>query len=595
MYKLFRNLFFLAVFALAVFLTACEDAVSFSPSVTPINTQSPSLVSSPTPELTDIPLDIGSTWVSPVDGMVMVYVPEGEFLMGMEDPFELSRSHGFDLRPPEIVYLDAYWIDRTEVTNGMYKQCIESDFCEPPIEYIFTTRTEYIEDPAYDNYPALGVTWENANSYCKWAGRTLANEAQWEKAARGWDGRQYPWGNTKPACNLANYTGCYRDTLPVGSLPAGASPYGALDMAGNVWEWVADWYPAEAYPTPFPLDGQAPSLDALHVIRGGSWANDTLVLESAIRFIGWPIDEISVGFGFRCALNASDKLFSKMEPSNPLEATSTSEIVPTQRTFGPGNHYATISSGDYDRFFIIHIPPEYQSGVAIPVVFNFHGRTSNAFDQQRYAGFDFAADKYNFIVVYPQAMGAPTTWEDLPIESEVDDVRFIHELILYLEKNLNIDSQRIYATGISNGGGMVNRLACDLADKFAAVASVAGAYYYWDICEPSRPIPVLAFHGKKDNIIPFEGTQSDEFVELPNILEWAAAWAERNGCSREAVQSSDAGIINRDAWENCIDGADVILYSLTLEGHHWPLGVFEETKSANDIIWEFFLAHPMPK
>jgi polyhydroxybutyrate depolymerase len=436
------------------------------------------------------------------------------------------------------------------------------------------------------------VTWENANRYCQWAGRTLADEAQWEKAARGWDGRKYPWGNDEPNCFLANYTGCYPDTMPVGSLPAGASPYGAMDMAGNVWEWVADWYPSEAYPTPFPLESQDAKLDALHVIRGGSWANDTLVLESAVRFIGWPIDEISVGFGFRCALDIDS--VSAIDPLNSPESTSTPEIEPTQRVFGPGNHYATIKSGGFDRFFIIHIPPTYQSGETMPVVLNFHGRTSNAFDEQRYTQFDSTADQYGFIVVYPQAMGAPTTWQDLPIESEIDDVQFIRELISYLDKNLNIDTKRIYATGVSNGGGMVNRLACDMADLIAAVAPVAGAYYYWDICEPSQPIPLVSFHGIKDNIIPFGGTQSDEFIELPDILEWATAWGERNGCSPEVTHTSDAGVVIRDAWTNCNDGADVVLYSLTLEGHNWPTGVFEETKSANDIIWEFFSAYPMP-
>jgi polyhydroxybutyrate depolymerase len=319
-----------------------------------------------------------------------------------------------------------------------------------------------------------------------------------------------------------------------------------------------------------------------------------LVLESAIRFIGWPIDEISVGFGFRCTLEISESLVPTTDQPNLFELTPTTEIETTRRTLAPGNHYATISSGDLDRFFIIHIPPVYQSDERIPVVFNFHGRTSNAFDQQRYTRFDETADQYGFIVVYPQAMGVPTTWEDLPIESDIDDVQFVRELIIYLEETLNIDSQRIYATGISNGGGMVNRLACDLADRFAAVAPVAGAYYYWDVCEPSRPIPILAFHGLRDGIIPFDGSQSDEFVDLPHVFEWAAAWGVRNGCHSEVNQTSDAGIINRDAWLNCADGAEVVLYSLTLDGHNWPTGVFDETKLANDIIWEFFVAHPLP-
>jgi formylglycine-generating enzyme required for sulfatase activity len=236
--------------------------------------------------------------------MTLVYVPAGSFLMGMDDPTNLSSSHGFDLRPPQIVELDDYWIDSTEVTNGMYLRCVESGICDPPIEVAYAPSDPHFGNPAYNDYPAFGVTFENANRYCQWAGRHLATEAEWEKAARGWDGRRYPWGNQEPNCSLANYHGCGWETLPVGSLPLGASPYGALDMSGNVWEWVADWYPAEAYPTPFPLQGQDPVTETLHIVRGGSWAQDEVVLESAIRFVGWPIDEIAVGFGFRCALEA---------------------------------------------------------------------------------------------------------------------------------------------------------------------------------------------------------------------------------------------------------------------------------------------------
>jgi serine/threonine-protein kinase len=231
--------------------------------------------------------------------MEMVYVPRGPFIMGLEDPTELSRSHAIKLRPPEIVELPGYWIDKTEVTNQMYARCVAAGVCQIPITPVYQPYLNYFENPFFGDYPVLGVSFEDAKIYCQWVDRRLPTEAEWEKAARGVGGDLYPWGNDYPNCKSANYLLCNDGTLPVGSLPAGASPYGVLDLAGNVWEWVDDWYDKEFYPTPFPVEGEVFS-ETLHVVRGGSWTNGTLVLESGIRFIGWPIDEISVGFGFRC-------------------------------------------------------------------------------------------------------------------------------------------------------------------------------------------------------------------------------------------------------------------------------------------------------
>jgi formylglycine-generating enzyme required for sulfatase activity len=235
--------------------------------------------------------------------MEMVYVPAGPFVMGLEDPEELSRSHAIKLRPPQTVELPGFWIDKTEVTNAMYAQCVDAGNCEAPFEPAFPPYPDYYENPAYGQYPVLGVTYEGAERYCRWANRWLPTEAEWEKAARGEGGNLYPWGDQEPNCGRASYLNCSAGTLPVGTLIGGASPYGAMDMAGNAWEWVADWYEAEAYPTPFPAEGKV-FTETLHVVRGGSWTNDELVLGSGVRFIGWPIDEISVSFGFRCAREA---------------------------------------------------------------------------------------------------------------------------------------------------------------------------------------------------------------------------------------------------------------------------------------------------
>ncbi len=191
----------------------------------------------------------GAQWQAPADGMALVYVPAGRFWMGSLD----DRQADFDERPFHRPVLSAFWIDRTEVTNGMYRRCIAAGACSPPANLDSATRSSYFADPAYNDYPVIFISWDQAAAYCAWAGRRLPSEAEWEKAARGEDGRIYPWGwisaLKSPKGPRLNYCDAqcpydyreaaaddgYADTAPVGSFPAGASPYGALDMAGNVW------------------------------------------------------------------------------------------------------------------------------------------------------------------------------------------------------------------------------------------------------------------------------------------------------------------------------------------------------------------------
>ena len=178
--------------------------------------------------------------VSPAGGMVMVYVPEGRFLMGSAPGNADADSDEF---PQHEVYLDAFWIGQTEVTNGMYAQCADAGACEPPrITTNSATRSSYYGNPSYMDYPVIYVSWDQAQAYCAWAGGRLPTEAEWEKAARGAEGtRTYPWGEGI-SCPRANFAGCEGDTTRAGSYPAGASLYGALDMAGNVAEWTASAY-----------------------------------------------------------------------------------------------------------------------------------------------------------------------------------------------------------------------------------------------------------------------------------------------------------------------------------------------------------------
>ena len=188
--------------------------------------------------------------------MTLVFVPAGEFLMGLEgeayyqlwneilDICPHCKITQDDETPQHPVYLDAFWIDQTEVTNTMYAACAAAGACEvpQPAEYETELPETYYDRPGYEDFPMVNVNWFHAQAYCEWAGRRLPTEAEWEKAARGTDGRTYPWGNELD-CLRANFQDCAINSLTrTGRYPKGASPYGALDMAGNAREWVADWY-----------------------------------------------------------------------------------------------------------------------------------------------------------------------------------------------------------------------------------------------------------------------------------------------------------------------------------------------------------------
>ncbi|KPL78517.1 hypothetical protein ADN01_14670 [Levilinea saccharolytica] len=268
----------------------------------------------PTPEtgLSPTP-DIGSTQVSPKDEMVMVYIPAGEFWMGSDKSTDPQARD--DELPQHRVFLDAYWIDQTEVTNAMYARCVADGKCTPRAEISSYTRYSYYGSSQFDNYPVLYVDWHQASAYCAWAGRRLPTEAEWEKAARGTDKRIYPWGD-EFSCSRGNFDdetlfdsytvpggpNCdgYPDTAPVGSYPAGASPYGALDMAGNVWEWVADWYGDSYYQNSPAANPVGPEAGDYRVLRGGTWSGSANFLRAASRYRYLPFNANALN-GFRCA------------------------------------------------------------------------------------------------------------------------------------------------------------------------------------------------------------------------------------------------------------------------------------------------------
>jgi len=278
-------------------------------------TEEPTLTTPPTtaptqePTLTIEPaLALGDTKTRSADDMVMVYVPGGTFQMGSS---EGDSDAGDDEFPQHPVTLDGFWIDQTEVTNAQYRQCVEARECEAPTTCHWGEPT--YGDASKDDHPAVCVDWNGAAAYCEWAGARLPTEAEWEYAARGEQGFIYPWGNEFD-CSRGNFDdetevdsyvvpggeGCdgYVRTAPVGSFPTGKSWCNALDMAGNVWEWTANWY--GDYPSGAQTDPTGPADGDSKVLRGGGWRYNWRDVRAAFRD-GYVPDGRTYYIGFRCA------------------------------------------------------------------------------------------------------------------------------------------------------------------------------------------------------------------------------------------------------------------------------------------------------
>lgn len=290
--KIHRGFIF---FDLLILLAACTGSPSTLPSPVPTDPPRPSATPAPTATLR---WNIGDTWPRPVDNMTMVHVPAGAFVLG-------SLSGDPDEQPIRLVYLDAYWIDRTEVTMAMFAQFAGST-----------------PSPEVSALPVVSVTWEQAAAYCVWAGARLPTEAEWEAAARSGEERAYPWGDQNPSADLANFADRssrlswadiniddgFPGLAPVASFPNGASLFSALDLSGNAAEWVNDWYQEDYYRfaqtgSSLNINPSGPATGDYRVHRGGSWYTTAFGIRASDR--SWYIPEGSNQYiGFRCAASS---------------------------------------------------------------------------------------------------------------------------------------------------------------------------------------------------------------------------------------------------------------------------------------------------
>ena len=296
---------------------ASTTAPTTAPTIEPTETPTIASTTAPTadPRLPPSNQSLGMFWTRPADQMPMVYVPAGSFLMG-------STRGDRDETPVHMVTLDGFWIDRTEVTNDQFRQFVAATGFETTAEKEGTTVWNSplgLESglAGLEDHPVVYVSWTDANAYCSWAGAALPSEAQWEYTARGPDNPVYPWGDsfTSPNANFCDYFCPYdwkvediydgfAQTSPVDSYEAGASWVGALDMAGNVWEWVNDWYDGNYYDTSPNINPPGPETGVFKVLRGGSWGYGTYHMRSPSRYFVVPIDR-NADFGFRCVLPGS--------------------------------------------------------------------------------------------------------------------------------------------------------------------------------------------------------------------------------------------------------------------------------------------------
>ncbi|MCE9552062.1 MAG: dienelactone hydrolase family protein [Planctomycetes bacterium] len=299
-----------------------------------------------------------------------------------------------------------------------------------------------------------------------------------------------------------------------------------------------------------------------------------------------------------------------------LASSASAQVSPKlPDAFGPGNHARTLKVDGQERTYLIHVPARYDDQKPTPVVLIFHGAGMNASLAMPLTGMNQKADEAGFLAVYPSGTGVGP-WltfnaggrQGKLAEGSADDVKYVGALLDDLATVANVDSKRVYATGISNGGMMCYRLAAEMADRIAAIAPVAGTMAI-EKAVPKRPVPVMHFHGTADKMVPFGGPDqgTPKFLTFKSVEESVAIWRKINECPDEPTNKElpdkevDGTKVRQKTYGPGKDGAEVVLIEIEGGGHTWPgkrppisfIGKSTRDISANDLMWEFFQKHPM--
>ena len=262
--------------------------------------------------------------------------------------------------------------------------------------------------------------------------------------------------------------------------------------------------------------------------------------------------------------------------------------------------------GGEKRRYLLYVPKIYDPAKPTPLIISIHGYAEWPAHQRDISGWNKLADRDGLIVVYPAGTGFPRHWRASGSSDSYLDVDFISVLIDKLSATYNIDSTRIYANGLSNGGGMSFMLSCTLADRIAAIGCVSGAYLFpWDQCQKKeRGVPMIAFHGTSDPIVPYNGGPSRSFaLPFPAIPKWVAEYAVHNGCTNVPVSLGSIGAVSSVKYLGSARDANVVFYTISGGGHTWPgkgtslpmklVGTTNHDIQATELIWAFLQAHPI--
>ncbi|MBI5952958.1 MAG: polyhydroxybutyrate depolymerase [Chloroflexi bacterium] len=287
--------------------------------------------------------------------------------------------------------------------------------------------------------------------------------------------------------------------------------------------------------------------------------------------------------------------------------------TPSPSSLPAGEVTRTLTHDRHERSYILYVPASIDWSQPVPLVFVFHGGMGNAASAIHMSGFNQVADQNGFLVAYPNGTSRLSddkllTWNSgnccgYAQQKNMDDIGFVRAIVTDLQSLVDIDVKRIYASGMSNGGMLSHRLACEAADVFAAVAPVAGTLNF-SPCNPSQPISVIEFHGTGDQHLPYDGGFGSESlvdVDFTSVQDSIRFWTSFDGCASQP-QTNSFDNIKREVWTGCAASTSVELYTIIGEGHTWPGGAAgresadrpTQTISASQLIWEFFAAHPKP-